>query len=734
MYLFILLLGLTIVIVVVRGILPTAKISNSQTEAEESIVLQIDEAPDFLDAPEENEISALQIISSLGTLVLSSENRLRVAFATLLTAANTGLNFITPWLFAETLNLLSGEDETTEIGGVEISSNMLITLLVSAYALSQVIPNLRDQTMVPVTAYNTKKILMMGTEHLLKKSLDYHVNTPFSDQIYLIQKSFSLSNIGTPLLTQIAPTVVEIAIASSVLASRYGYGMGAGLFAVMAAYTGYSALTAKPIIDAREMMLKTGSEAYQSFSDAIAQYKVMRDFGQYEHTMKGVDAALTKMMHVEIDAHIKPQLISLGHISISRLGMLLATLYMGNGVKSGAYTIQDFVILTGYLNSLSALLPAFGQAVNDLFASWPDLKFVFKELAIPDEVVDLNPETPLPIELESPPVIEFDNVTFSYTAKPRQAPVVLFKNLSFKIESGEKVILVSESGAGKTTLFNMLYGYYQPTEGTIKINGKNIAEVSLQSLQKNITLLGQSPNLFNGSIRENICYGSENPDEVSDETIWTLAETLNLRGFLESFENQLDTSVGENGKTLSGGQQQKVAILRGFMKNTSIRLMDEITAPFDSQSAKTVLESIDKLSAGVTTMMITHKLTEGQNASKIIVLAEGRVINEGSHATLLQRCNLYQHLWSAYNAQNETLPSSSTARMLASLGGPQTSETMILEHNDSSIEFTQNEETNDCKHCTVQSKTQYIPHASSSSDTERSRFDSSPLETTPKPP
>lgn len=618
-------------------------------------------------------ISVFQIAKSLCALVLSKENIPRIACATMLTGVSTALNFLAPYLFGETIRLLSSEDETTTIGGVELSRSALMTLLVTSYALSQVVPNLRDQIMVPVTLRNTKKVISLSTKHLLEKSLNYHVNTPFPDQVYFIQKGFAVSSIGTPLLTQIAPTVAEIAIACSVLSSRYGVEMGAGLFGLMASYTGYSALTAKPIINARETSLKAGNEAYENFCSAITQYKTMRDFGKFDETMKGVDAALNNMVDADITATIKPLQMGLGHYAISRASMLAATLYVGLGVQSGKFSVQEFVVLVGYLHQLSNLLPAFGQAINQLFASYPDLKFVFSELSKPDEVVDLHPETRLSVELGVAPSIEFDDVTFSYPSKPGEdEKPPLFKNLSFKVQSGQTVAFVSESGAGKTTIFNLLYGYYTPTQGTIKINDQDISQVSLNDLQKNIGLLGQTPNLFKGSIRDNIFYGAENPDQVTDPMIWDLARSANLFDFLQSFPEQLDTDVGEGGKKLSGGQQQKVAILRGLLKQSSIRLLDEITAPFDNQSAAQVLQSINKLSDGVTSLMITHKLKEAQYADQIIVIDNGKVIAQDIHDELLMTCDLYQKLWHADSKQESPRVESplSSVKMLKALGGP----------------------------------------------------------------
>jgi ABC-type multidrug transport system fused ATPase/permease subunit len=636
---------------------------------EDSVVVVPTQLPLATQEPES--ISALQIAKDLGSLMCSKDNLPGVAAASILTAVGTGVNFLGPYLLGETMSLLSQDrQETINILGVELNRAALISLLVTAYGLSQIIPNLREQMMVPVTNRNVKKIIVASTAHLLEKSLNYHVNTPIPAQIYFIQKGFSVSTIGAPILTQVAPILIEIGIASTILSSQYGFEMGLGLVGLVSIYTAYSAISAKSLINARESSLKEGNEAWDYFLSALAQYKTMRDFGKFDHTMKGVSEAMDKMIRAEIKAAHRPLQVGLGHTVISRSTMLAALLYIGAGVQSGKFSAQDFVVLFGYLNQLSGLLPAFGQAINQVFAAYPDLKFVLGGLAEPKEVIDLHPDNPLVIDEHRGPSIEFRSVSFSYPSRPgEEAQPPLFKNLSFKVHGGQKVAFVSESGAGKTTIFNLLYGYYKPISGTILINDQDISLISLESLQSKIILFGQNPNLFKGSIRDNICYGATHSEEVTDEMIWALAREANLFDFLNSFPQKLKTDVGEGGKQLSGGQQQKVAILRALFKEGAIRLLDEITAPCDSQSAEQVLQGVERTADGQTCLMITHKLTEAQQADLIFVLRDGGIVASGTHEELLENCELYQKLWLAYTKQDTGMAPSSTGRIINALGG-----------------------------------------------------------------
>jgi ABC-type multidrug transport system fused ATPase/permease subunit len=622
--------------------------SNDQSDIKEEIVLEVVPAASIEPAalPEIQNASTWGIIKAFGNLVLTQENRPRIAAATLLSFVNSGLNFLSSYLLSKTIQSLSSEDETATIAGVELSKMALISTMVGSYYLSQVLPNIRDQIIAPVSVRSNKNLLIRSTDHLLRKSLNYHNITPDADKIYLIQKSYSLSSLGTPLLTQIAPTLIQTSIAGTLLATQYGALMGGSVVILLASYTAYSALTSKPIVKINNDLLQAGNKAWVHLTNAIYRYKVMRDFGKHDETIKDLDSALSQWASIFVESIQKPLRFGIGHTTISYTHMLLASLYIGFGVGSKNYSAQDFVVIVSYLMQLSSSLPAFGQAVNLLFASYPDLKFVFGKLTQPDEVFDANPKTLLPRSLNTAPSIEFENVSFSYPPKTGEAKAQpILNNLSFRVAPGQRIALVSKSGAGKTTIFNLLYRYYTPTTGVIKINGHDVSKVSLYALQDSISLLGQKPSLFKGSIRQNICYGAPRAEAVTDEHIWSVARGANLEGFLKEFPGGLQTDVGDKGDALSGGQQQKVAILRSLMKQSSIKLFDEMTASLDGKSASEVLQALSGSESEVTRLMITHKLSEVQFVDQILVLGEGRLIAQGTHEELLATCSLYQELW-----------------------------------------------------------------------------------------
>ncbi len=605
--------------------------------------------------PNETTISVWQISNGLRKLVFSKENCPRIATAIFLSSLSTGFNFLSPALLAESIHVLSKDKQSIELRGIEFSWPEVVSALCVSSFLAQLIPNICNQIILPVTANNVKKLIQDSTQHLLEKSLHYHVNTLSADKFYFIQKGFTLSTISTPLLTQIFPMMIQIVVAGTLLSSQYGIELGSSLLVLLAVYVGYSAFTAKAVIKENDAWLVAWNEAYERLMATIERYKIIHDYGQFDMTLKDLDNVLTRCWkEIFVKANTMPMKISYGHSLISYTHMLLVALYVGHGIKSQKYTIQDFVVVVGYLVQLANLMPAFGQAINQLFASYPDLKFVFKELANQSDKMD-DPclGEAFPQNVETAPSIEFNNMTYSHKPRPNEeSPPILFQNMSLSISPNKLTAIVSESGVGKTTLFHLLARYYPIAHGygKIMVNGQDVSTINLKSLRKNIAVFYRDPQLFKGSLRENIAFGAENPEDVQDSDIEEVARLANLYDFLQTFPLKLNTIIGPGGATLSDGQQQKVAILRGLMKKSPLWLMDEITSALDAESATQILDAIRSASKNVTILMITHKLHEvAQYADEIVVIDKESHVDQGLHDELLNRNELYRNLWQKCN-------------------------------------------------------------------------------------
>ena len=235
--------------------------------------------------------------------------------------------------------------------------------------------------------------------------------------------------------------------------------------------------------------------------------------------------------------------------------------------------------------------------------------------------------------------VEFNDVSFSYDGEK-----AALENFTLSVKAGESVALVGPSGAGKTTLANLLPRFYDVTGGSITIDGYNVKDVTFKSLREQIGLVPQETVLFNATIKENILYGRL---DATDEDVYEAAKAANVLEFVEKMPDGLDTIVGERGSSLSGGQRQRVAIARAILKDPRILILDEATSALDTESEKLVQEALDRLMKGRTAFVIAHRLSTVQNAHQIVVLNQGRLVEQGTHQELLAvDGGLYNHLYS----------------------------------------------------------------------------------------
>ena len=226
--------------------------------------------------------------------------------------------------------------------------------------------------------------------------------------------------------------------------------------------------------------------------------------------------------------------------------------------------------------------------------------------------------------------IEFKNVNFKF----KNAEVPVINNLSFSINKGETIAFVGASGAGKTTLINLVIGFLRPNSGQVLIDGKDLNTINLQSYRCHISVVPQTPILFTGTIRENITYGSEN---ISDEFLNEVIDAANLRELIDSLPDGLDAKITEHGSNLSGGQRQRVSIARAFVRNPKILILDEATSALDTVSEKKIQDSVERLVKDRTTLIVAHRLSTIRNADKIAVIGDGGMLEFGTYDELMEK-------------------------------------------------------------------------------------------------
>lgn len=318
-------------------------------------------------------------------------------------------------------------------------------------------------------------------------------------------------------------------------------------------------------------------------------------------------------------------------ISFSVAAVVAMALYQG---EQGSLTVGGFIAFISALGQIfdpvKRLTNIAGKAQRMMMAT----ESVFKLIDAPQEQSKGSREA----KVTSKSVIEFKHIGFRFP----EAEVDTIKDLNLTVHAGETIAFVGRSGSGKTTLVNMLPRFLDPTSGKLCLDGVPFDEYDLKSLRSNFALVGQHVFLFDGTLAENVAYGSNH--NASEEEIMAALEAANLKTFVEGLPQGLNTPIGENGAWLSGGQRQRIAIARALLKNAPILILDEATSALDNESEKLVQASLDVLMKGRTTFVIAHRLSTIQNADRILVLDDGSIIEEGTHEQLLQKEGLYASL------------------------------------------------------------------------------------------
>ncbi|MEQ8478978.1 MAG: ABC transporter transmembrane domain-containing protein [Fulvivirga sp.] len=304
-------------------------------------------------------------------------------------------------------------------------------------------------------------------------------------------------------------------------------------------------------------------------------------------------------------------------------GIVAVMWYGATLVESSAMTVGDllsFVLYTTFIGgSIAGLGDIYGQVQRAIGASERVLEIIDEHR---EDINEFTHKSKLKGE------ISFKNVVFAY---PTRKELSVLKDISFNIGAGQKVALVGQSGAGKSTIIQLLSRFYDVSEGEIRMDGKVLADYDLSLLRQNIGLVPQEVMLFGGTIKENIAYGKPN---ATDEEINEAAKKANAFEFIDKFPEKMETIVGERGVKLSGGQRQRVAIARAILKDPAVLILDEATSSLDAESEHLVQQALDELMKGRTTIMIAHRLATIRKADKIFVLKEGEIVEQGSHEEL----------------------------------------------------------------------------------------------------
>lgn len=504
-----------------------------------------------------------------------------------------------------------------------------------ARLLSSVLGELRDAIFARVIQGAVRTVARSVFEHLFRLSLRFHLERQTGGMSRDIERG--TKGIGFLLnftVFNILPTLVEISLVSAILFSRYSVWFAVVTLSTIAVYIAFTLIVTEWRTVYRRTMNELDSKANSKAIDALINYETVKYFGNEGYESRRYDQGLASWEKSAIKNQVSLSALNAGQGTIIAVGVTAIMWLAADGVVSGQMTVGDVVLVATYLTQLWAPLHFLGFVYREIKHSLADMERMFSLLKVGAEVAD----TPQAQTLDAERVaIRFDRVGFGYDAK-RQ----ILHDVSFDVPAGHTVAVVGASGAGKSTLARLLFRFYDVSDGAIRFNGTDVKQLSQDSLRAHIGIVPQDTVLFNDSIYYNIAYGR--PDASRDEVI-EAARSAHIHDFVMSLPDGYDTTVGERGLKLSGGEKQRVAIARTLLKNPPVMVFDEATSALDSRTEKAIQKELAEISRHRTTLVIAHRLSTVADANMILVMDGGRIVERGSHRELLDVGGRYAEMW-----------------------------------------------------------------------------------------
>ena len=508
---------------------------------------------------------------------------------------------------------------------------------------SSVRGELRDAVFARVIQGAVRSVARGVFQHLLRLSLRFHLERQTGGMSRDIERG--TKGIGFLLnfmVFNILPTLLEIGMVSVILFSRYAWEFAAVTLGTIGIYILFTLVVTEWRTVFRRSMNDLDSKANAKAIDALINYETVKYFNNEAYEAARYDRNLAAWEASAIKNQVSLSMLNAGQGVIIASGVTLIMVLAANSVVQHKMTVGDVVLVATFITQLYTPLNFLGFIYREIKHSLADIERMFGLLSTHQEVDDAAGASVLDTRQAG---IRFSDVEFGYDGKR-----TILHGLDFEIPAGSSLAVVGASGAGKSTLSRLLFRFYDVSRGSISINGRDIRQLTQDSLRAHIGIVPQDTVLFNDSIYYNIAYGRPG---ASREEVMEAARSAHIHDFVMSLPDGYDTQVGERGLKLSGGEKQRVAIARTVLKNPPILIFDEATSALDSRTEKAIQHELASIAANRTTLIIAHRLSTIVDADQIIVMDGGHVLERGTHRDLLELGGRYAEMWRLQQEQQD---------------------------------------------------------------------------------
>jgi ATP-binding cassette, subfamily B, heavy metal transporter len=565
------------------------------------------------------------------------EFKVRIFFALLCLILTKIASVYLPFILKDVVDVL----DTNKDNSIILAPFGLVAAYGAARFATVIFAEIRDTLFGRVTERAIRRIGLKVFRHLHQLDLDFHLNR----QTGGLSRDIDRGNSGVNFLMRfmvfnIVPTLLEIIMVITILFVNYGFWFAFVTLISIVSYVGYSFFATELRTKYVRAANKADSTSNTRAIDSLLNYETVKYFNNEGFEATAYDNNLSLWEKAKANNRLSLFALNGGQaliISLSMSAMLSLSVYQ---VSHGLMTLGDFVLINAFMMQLFIPLNFLGFVYREIKGSLANIENMFALLEQRPKVADLPNAKDLALREG---VMEFDQVCFGYNQKRD-----IIKGLSFSIKSGQKVAVVGDSGSGKSTLVKLLFRFYDVSSGQVRIDGQAIHTVTQHSLRKHIGIVPQDSVLFNDTLIANVHYG--NPSATKSEVLKAI-ELAHLNDFVASLPDGLETTVGERGLKLSGGEKQRVAIARTILKNPAILVFDEATSSLDSHAEQAILAAIKAVSAHKTSLVIAHRLSTVIDADNILVMQAGEIIEQGNHKALLAMKGYYSTMWKLQQSQ-----------------------------------------------------------------------------------
>lgn len=570
--------------------------------------------------------------------------KLRVVLALIALVLARAVAVAAPMYYGAVVDVLGAEGENLEPSAFFAFGAVALVVIYGLLRLASVgLNQLRDVVFAVVGQRALRKLALETFEHMHALSLRYHITRKTGGLSRIIERGVKgVEFLLRFMLLSIGPLILELIMISTILFFVFDVSYLAVVVVTIAVYIWFTFKVTELRVQIRKEMNDQDTDANQKAIDSLLNFETVKYFGaeqreakRYDESMKGYEAAALK-------TNYSLAVLNFGQSFLITGGLVLVMVMAAIGVQNGELTVGEFVMVNAYMIQITMPLNFLGTVYREIRQALVDMGEMFDLLEQLAEVTDKPNAKELDVKGGH---IAFKAVDFGYDPD-RQ----ILKTLDLDVKPGRTVAVVGPSGSGKSTIGRLLFRFYDVNGGGVSIDGQDIRDVTQASLHDALGIVPQDTVLFNDTIGYNIAYGREG---ATRDDVIAAAKAAKIHDFVLSLPDGYETTVGERGLKLSGGEKQRVGIARTLLKNPPILLLDEATSALDTETERDIQDSLKAMSTGRSVITIAHRLSTIVDADKIVVLENGHLVEQGTHDELLELGARYSSMWHRQLADEE---------------------------------------------------------------------------------